>query len=447
MGPRLATIRTCLKSLDPPGVPQPRERRQSTGPGPRPSRWAWRLSLAVLVALACCAIGAQERRDPGAAERELRKVRAELQEISRERRRLEGQRGQAETRLRRAEEQLRRAERELAGTEEALQRETQALAGLERRRDQLRAEQAGSRERLARLLRASYTLGGQAPLKLLLAQDRAADAQRALAYHRYAQREHARQVQALSASLDELQTVEEGIAQRRAELEALRAAQQEKVAALKRDRGQRAALLSELDTRYQDRQEREKALGQDAKSLEQLLKNLRAAAARAAAEKRAAEQKALEQARRTQATPREGSKPRGPVAATTPPPKVGGLGWPASGDLLARFGGKLPDGRSSSGVLIGAAAGAPVTAVADGTVVFSEWMTGYVLILIIGHGNGYMGLYAHNDALLRDVGDRGRKGDPVAHVGSSGGHGRPALYFELRRDGKPVDPSAWLQRR
>src|SRR5690606_2559983 len=192
-----------------------------------------------------------------------------------------------------------------------------------------------------------------------------------------------------------------------------------KVAALKRDRGQRAALLSELDTRYQDRQEREKALGQDAKSLEQLLKNLRAAAARAAAEKRAAEQKAREQARRTQTTPREGSKPRGPVAATTPPPKVGGLGWPASGDLLARFGGKLPDGRSSSGVLIGAAAGAPVTAVADGTVVFSEWMTGYGLILIIDHGNGYIRLYAPIHAPLRDVGDRARQRYPAARLRSS----------------------------
>ncbi|RRN53751.1 peptidase M23 [Pseudoxanthomonas sp. SGNA-20] len=403
--------------------------------------------MAAALALACAGLlQAQERRDPGTAERELRKVRAELQEIARERRRLEDQRGDAATRLRRAEEQLGRTARELAETEAALQRETEALADLERRRDQLRAGQEQGRRRLAELLRASYALGGQAPLKLLLSQDRAADAQRALAYHRYAQREHARQVQALSASLAELATVEEGIAQRRAELEALRASQQETLAALRRDRGQRAALLAELDSRYQDRQAREKALGQDAKALEQLLKNLRAAAARAAAEKRAAEQRAREQARQS-AQRGEAAKPRGPVAAAAPPPKVGGLGWPASGDLLARFGGKLPDGRTSNGVLIGAAAGAPVTAVADGTVVFSEWMTGYGLILIIDHGNGYMSLYAHNDTLLRDVGARVRKGEQVARVGSSGGHGRPALYFELRRDGKPVDPSAWLQRR
>ena len=404
------------------------------------------LLLAALV-LACAGVQAQERRDPGTTERELRKVRAELQQIGRERRRLEGQRGEAAQQLRRADEQLGRSVRALAETEAALQREAEALASLEGRRDVLRREQEQGRQRLAGLLRASYTLGGKAPLKLLLAHDRAADAQRALAYHRYAQREHARQVQALSASLAELATVEEGIAARRAELETLRASQQEKLATLKRDRGQRAAVVNTLDSRYQDRQEREKALGQDAKALEQLLKNLRAAAARAAAEKRAAEKRAREQAQTTQSTPRAGDRSRGPVAAATPLPKVGGLGWPASGDLLARFGGRLPDGHTSSGVLIGAAAGAPVTAVADGTVVFSEWMTGYGLILIVDHGNGYMSLYAHNDALLRDAGERVRKGDTVARVGSSGGHGRPALYFELRRDGRPVDPASWLQRR
>ena len=107
----------------------------------------------------------------------------------------------------------------------------------------------------------------------------------------------------------------------------------------------------------------------------------------------------------------------------------------------------MPDGRKSSGLLIGASAGATVQAVADGTVVFAEWMTGYGLILIVDHGNGTMSLYAHNDALLKDPGDRVKRGDAVASVGNSGGQGRPGLYFELRSNGQPVDPRAWLQRR
>ncbi|HBC50920.1 TPA: peptidoglycan DD-metalloendopeptidase family protein, partial [Stenotrophomonas maltophilia] len=136
-----------------------------------------------------------------------------------------------------------------------------------------------------------------------------------------------------------------------------------------------------------------------------------------------------------------------PAVASAPAPKVGGLGWPLSGNLLARYGGKLPDGRTSSGVLIGAPAGSTVTAVADGTVVFSDWMTGYGMILIVDHGNGYMSLYAHNDTLLKDAGARVSRGDAVAKVGNSGGQGVTALYFELRRGGQPVNPDSWLQRR
>lgn len=83
---------------------------------------------------------------------------------------------------------------------------------------------------------------------------------------------------------------------------------------------------------------------------------------------------------------------------------------------------------------------------ADGTVVFSDWMTGYGMILIVDHGNGYLSLYAHNDALLKDAGARIKRGDAVAKVGNSGGQGTTALYFELRRHGQPVDPATWLQR-
>jgi septal ring factor EnvC (AmiA/AmiB activator) len=113
---------------------------------------------------------------------------------------------------------------------------------------------------------------------------------------------------------------------------------------------------------------------------------------------------------------------------------------------VSRYGGTLPDGRKSEGVLIAAAAGTTVKAVADGRVVFSDWMNGYGLILIVDHGNGYMSLYAHNDALLRDAGDSVRRGDALASVGNSGGQGRAALYFELRRNGQPVNPDAWLKR-
>ena len=116
-----------------------------------------------------------------------------------------------------------------------------------------------------------------------------------------------------------------------------------------------------------------------------------------------------------------------------------------AGSVLAAFGGRLPDGRPSDGLLIAGTAGAEVRAAAPGRVAYSDWLKGYGLLTIVDHGDGWMSLYAFNDALLKDVGDWVRAGDPLATVGSSGGQGRPALYFELRRNGQPQDPKPWFK--
>ncbi|WP_430543366.1 murein hydrolase activator EnvC family protein [Stenotrophomonas maltophilia] len=409
------------------------------------------LGLALALALPLPS-GAQNTRE---TERKLQKLRSELKGVAQERRQLEGQRGQASQQLRAADEKVARSGRVLAQTEAALREQNQALAEAERRRTTLQSNLAQQHRELAGLLRAAYQLGNHAPLKLLLSQDTVADANRALAYHRYLQRERAQRITALTADLKELEALQAQIAERQQQLQGTQREQKQQAATLAADRRERAQTVASLDERFKDRREKEQALGQDAKALETLLANLRAAAARAEAERRAAarraaaEKAAAERAARQAAA--EGRPPPAtkvpPAVASAPAPKVGGLGWPLSGNLLARYGGKLPDGRTSSGVLIGAPAGSTVTAVADGTVVFSDWMTGYGMILIVDHGNGYMSLYAHNDTLLKDAGARVSRGDAVAKVGNSGGQGVTALYFELRRGGQPVNPDSWLQRR
>jgi len=421
------------------------------------SQWLTPTLRALLLAVAVLGASPLAAQSSKEAERKLQKLRSELKGVAQERRNLEGQRGQASRQLREADEKVARTGRVLAQTETALQRETRAMNELQAKRDALQAGLEQQRAELASLLRAAYRIGNNAPLKLLLSQDRVADANRSLAYHRYLQRERAQRIQSLTADLTELQRVETEIVERRKALEGTRQQQKQQVATLADDRRARAATVATLDERYKDRSEREKALGQDAKALETLLANLRAAAARAEAERRAAarraaaEKAAADKADRAAAASGTRPPPRAtktpPAVASAPPPKVGGLGWPLSGNLLARYGGKLPDGRTSSGVLIGAPAGSTITAVADGTVVFSDWMTGYGMILIVDHGNGYMSLYAHNDTLLRDAGATVKKGEAVAKVGNSGGQGVTALYFELRRNGQPIDPGSWLQRR
>jgi len=388
------------------------------------------------------------------AQRRLREIRRELEAVAADRRRLEGQRGEASRSLRAADERVAASSRALHDTERRLTQASTDLETLAARRQVLIGEQDEHRRRLAALLRAAYARGDAAPLKLMLAQDRIADAQRQLAYDRYLQRQRLAQTTALAAELAELDRVERAIVDRRAALDAARSERKTQLAALARERVAQAQTLAGLETRYRDRQQREAALGSDAQALQDVIARLRAAAAKAEAERVAAARAAAAKARAdaARADAGRGQGRRGAAAkpprqvANAAPIRVGGLGWPLSGTLLAGYGGRMPDGRASSGLLIAAAAGTPVRAVADGTVVFSEWMTGYGLILIVDHGNGTLSLYAHNESLLKNAGDTVKRGDAVARVGDSGGLAQTALYFELRRNGKPVDPGTWLRR-
>ncbi|HET6434520.1 MAG TPA: peptidoglycan DD-metalloendopeptidase family protein [Xanthomonadaceae bacterium] len=392
--------------------------------------------------LSACVAGIAAAQDSRDAQRRLEQARKELKDVAAERRRIEGERGEASRALRAVDERLGKSSRALRETEAELARREDALADLQQRRDAAAASMAAQRRELAQLLRDAYTLGGAAPLKLLLAQDQVADANRLLAYHRYLQRARTARIAALTAQLREFAELETRLAQEREQLAQAHARQQRELSQLKRDRGTHAKDVAQLERRYRDRASREQALGRDVKGLERLLARLRAAAARAEAERRAAAERAARAAR-------AGGKAHGkpPAVASAKPIAVGGLGWPLSGQLLAGYGGTLPDGRRSTGMLIAAPAGSTVHAVADGKVVFADWMNGYGLILIVDHGNGTMSLYAHNEALLRDAGDGVRRGDAVASVGNSGGQGRPGLYFELRRNGEPVDPVTWLRKR
>jgi len=96
-------------------------------------------------------------------------------------------------------------------------------------------------------------------------------------------------------------------------------------------------------------------------------------------------------------------------------------------------------------LFIRAPEGEPVRAVAAGRVVFADWMRGFGNLLIVDHGEGYMSIYADNEALLKQTGDRVDAGEVIATVGSTGGNEKSGLYFELRHLGKAFDPLRWVK--
>jgi septal ring factor EnvC (AmiA/AmiB activator) len=123
----------------------------------------------------------------------------------------------------------------------------------------------------------------------------------------------------------------------------------------------------------------------------------------------------------------------------------GKLAWPVAGKLLASFGQNRAGGVKWDGVLVSGSQGAAVRAVYHGRVVYADWLSGLGLLTIIDHGDGYLSLYGHNERLYKEVGERVTAGDTIATVGDSGGRSTPALYFEIRKAGRPVDPRPWFK--
>lgn len=107
---------------------------------------------------------------------------------------------------------------------------------------------------------------------------------------------------------------------------------------------------------------------------------------------------------------------------------------------------KLPKTRKSlnQGIVFLTNEGTPVVSVLPGKVVFSDWLKGYGLLLIIDHGHGVMSLYAHNASLFKTRGAAVEQGEQIATVGHTGGLRENGLYFEIRRRGKTVPPREWI---
>ena len=136
-----------------------------------------------------------------------------------------------------------------------------------------------------------------------------------------------------------------------------------------------------------------------------------------------------------------------PEARKEPFSKLRGrLSLPVRGELIGRFGApRGAAGTEAKGVFIRAPEGQPVRAVAGGQVVYADWMRGFGNLLIVDHGEAYLSIYANNESLLKQVGERVAVGDAVATTGASGGSEQTGLYFELRHLGRAFDPLRWVK--
>jgi septal ring factor EnvC (AmiA/AmiB activator) len=126
------------------------------------------------------------------------------------------------------------------------------------------------------------------------------------------------------------------------------------------------------------------------------------------------------------------------------------LRWPVKGKIISFFGPyhdkKFAVTNFQSGINIQADRGEPIRSVSDGHVIFANWFKGFGNMMIVDHGDHYYTVYAHLEEVFKVKGDRVDQGEVIATVGDSGSMKGPALHFEVRHHGKPIDPLKWIQK-
>jgi septal ring factor EnvC (AmiA/AmiB activator) len=356
-------------------------------------------------------------RDIEQKSRELENLRVQIRSIKKQLEVGQAKKSRAEAKLLEIERAIGDVGRTLRGIEDDLEANRRRLSELDRRREEQMRLLAGQRQALAAEARAAYVMGRQQQVKLLLNQEEPSSIGRMLVYFRYLSRARAGQIDAMRNSLEELKEVKRSIGEETRSLNELRQRREDetrRLQAQKRVRKQAvAALARELSAQGGELTR----LKRDEHQLGKLLSSL---------------QEVLPAA------------PGGASEHRTFRAMKGRLRWPASGELTRRFGTRRGStGLKWRGVLIAAPEGAKVRAVSQGQVVFADWMRGFGLLLIIDHGDGYMSLYGHNQALYKEVGDWVDTGEVVTALGASGGQTESGLYFELRHQGRPVNPASW----
>jgi septal ring factor EnvC (AmiA/AmiB activator) len=317
---------------------------------------------------------------------------------------------------------LREADLGITAVRQRLENLHAAQAAAERRRGELRTEEArvqrsldAERSGLASEVRAAYMIGRQEQLKLLLNQSDPARAGRMLAYYGYFARERAAQIAQIRERMSQVHEMVAQIDQEDGKLRALQLETSREMTALQRAREERASALAGVTKQASSSAEELSRLKQEAQAEEALVAELR----RALQDFPVDTQQSFDSLR-------------------------GKLPWPVQGRVTASY--QAPReaaGVRRNGVLIETTRGAKVRAPYFGRVVYADWLQGLGLLLIIGHNGNYMTLYGHAEVLYKSVGDWVAPGDVIAALSDSAT--APQLYFEIRDGRTPQDPKAWLK--
>jgi len=281
------------------------------------------------------------------------------------------------------------------------------------------------------LLHHYYLHGQHDPLKILLNQQDPSQIARQLHYYSYFSRERATLISSLRQNLQRSQEQARIYQEKDTELKQIESEQTRQKAQLEQEKTARKTLLNRINQKIASQRHEIGRLQRDEKRLTKLIERL----------SRLARPKA-----RKSTSLRNNSLPSLQASDGAFRRLKGKLHLPVRGELFNRFGSQREDsGATWKGLFIKSPAGQEVKCIANGTVVFSDWLRGFGNIAIVDHGDGYMSLYGNNETLYKQAGETVKAGDTIAAVGNSGGIAETGLYFEMRYQSRPFDPLGWVK--
>ncbi len=356
---------------------------------------------------------------------EIGKLQQMLQQFKDERSKLRGD-------LQKSETDISATHKKIQQIEQQLQQQQLELQKLQQQRQSLQQSKSEQQRQIAQQVRAAYELGRQDKLKALLNQEDPGKIGRAMAYYDYFNRARAEQIDAYIELIGKLDLLQPQIEQKSQELNSAKAELDAKRKELVNARAERARTLAQIDNTIQDKSEELRQRARDREALEQVLRKIERDA-------REREIKQRDSIARAQLEPILSGQPFRELRGQLP--------WPVAGKLANQFGApRQGSDMRWQGINIDAREGEPVHAIHNGRIVFADWLRGSGLLIIVDHGDGYLSLYAHNQTLLKKVGEAVKAGATIATVGNSGGEQHAGLYFEIRHKGVPTDPADWCRR-
>lgn len=371
--------------------------------------WAWQPPVAHAQE-----VDTQQERDR--AQQQLEALQAEIESRRGSVQRRQQRLSRIERELRDIENQVAQRTQAIRQSEAELEANQERIAELEREQGVLEGQLTEQATLLEDQIESAYRSGGHDFIQMLLNQQDPSRIDRIITYYRYVNEARMEQIEALREIERELASVERELSGQRETLTARIDDQRQQREALRESQRQQEQSALQLQTAQQSDERELTDLLQSEQQLTELL---------AVLEDVLAEQD---------------------IQLAGLASLRGELRWPVSGSIRHGFGQRRSGQVNWKGVILNTDAEQPVQVIADGRVLFSDWLRGFGLVMVVDHGEGYMSLYGYNQSLMREVGEAVRRGDTIALTGQSGGQSRPGLYFEIRYQGNPVDPVRYIRR-